>query len=82
MMAKWEAVIRARNSGSTVPRDDNLKRASLTASVPAGADAIPRIDTLADILAAARVRTGHDIPVAQMAAALLDRRSSGADEPG
>ncbi len=46
---------------SVAPRDGNLKRASLTAAVPAAADAIPRIDTLADILTAARVRTGHDI---------------------
>ena len=46
---------------SVAPRDGNLKRASLTTSVPAAADAIPRIDTLADILTAARVRTGHEI---------------------
>lgn len=46
---------------SVAPRDGNLKRASLTTAIPATADAIPRIDTLADILTAARVRTGHDI---------------------
>jgi uncharacterized protein (TIGR04141 family) len=46
---------------SVAPRDGNLKRASLITAIPATADAIPRIDTLADILTAARVRTGHDI---------------------
>ena len=42
-------------------RDGNLRRANLTAAVPTTADAIPRIDTLADVLMAARIRTGHDV---------------------
>jgi hypothetical protein len=46
---------------SVAARSGNLKRASLTAALPAPADAMPRIDTLADILTAARVRTGHDM---------------------
>ena len=46
---------------SLAARDGNLRRASLTAAIPTTADAIPRIDTLADVLTAARVRTGHDV---------------------
>ena len=46
---------------SVAARDGNLRRASLTAAVPAPADAIPRIDTLADVLTAARISTGHDV---------------------
>jgi uncharacterized protein (TIGR04141 family) len=46
---------------SLAARDGNLRRANLTAAVPTAADAIPRIDTLADVLTAARVRTGHDV---------------------
>lgn len=47
--------------GATVAaRDGKLKRASLTAANPAPSRAMPRIDTLADILTAARVSTGHE----------------------
>jgi uncharacterized protein (TIGR04141 family) len=47
--------------GATVAaRGGNLKRASLTATVPAPSGAMPRIDTMADVLTAARVRTGHE----------------------
>lgn len=56
---------RADNVGvvgaSLAARDGNLRRASLTAAIPTTADAIPRIDTLADVLMAARIRTGHDV---------------------
>jgi uncharacterized protein (TIGR04141 family) len=45
---------------SLAARDGNLRRARLTAAVPTTSGAIPRLDTLADVLMAARVRTGHD----------------------
>ncbi len=46
---------------SLAARDGNLRRASLTAAVPTASDAIPRIDTLADVLVGARIRTGHGL---------------------
>jgi uncharacterized protein (TIGR04141 family) len=46
---------------SIATRAGNLRRANLTAAVPDASDALPRIDTLADVLTAARIRTGHDI---------------------
>jgi uncharacterized protein (TIGR04141 family) len=46
---------------SIATRDGNLRRASLTAAVPDTSEALPRIDTLADVLTAARIRTGHDV---------------------
>lgn len=48
--------------GATVAtRDGILKRASLTSASPAPSHAMPRLDTLADILTAARVSTGHEV---------------------
>ena len=46
---------------SVATRAGNLRRATLTAAVPAVAAGIPRIDTLSDVLMGARVRTGHDV---------------------
>ena len=46
---------------SIATRDGNLRRASLTAAVPDTSEALPRIDTLADVLTAARIRTGHEV---------------------
>jgi uncharacterized protein (TIGR04141 family) len=46
---------------SLAARDGLLKRASLTTAAPTSAHGIPRIDTLADVLLAARIHTGNEV---------------------
>ncbi len=67
LLAALNALAAAESDGSGVTgasltaRDGNLRRANLSTAVPTTADAIPRIDTLADVLVSARIRTGHEV---------------------
>ena len=67
LLAALNALAAAECDGSGVTgasltaRDGNLRRANLSTAVPTTADAIPRIDTLADVLVSARIRTGHEV---------------------